>query len=153
MVEAYKDASRNELAQYIINLNNMLKAAKSKKMEKHIKFIQQDIADVKAALAKKKNESVDEKMNYVPAKFSNPEAKSHMDVDVKKMSTLLGKASQQCIKIMMDGVKGGKYDALDIIRGIETGAWNRTHNGERTFMKMLRRKVRNGFRRYMPKGK
>ena len=80
MVEAYKDASRNELAQYIINLNNMLKAAKSKKMEKHIKFIQQDIADVKAALAKKKNESVDEKMNYVPAKFSNPEAKSHMDV-------------------------------------------------------------------------
>ena len=33
MVEAYKDASRNELAQYIINLNNMLKAAKSKKME------------------------------------------------------------------------------------------------------------------------
>jgi hypothetical protein len=54
---------------------------------------------------------------------------------------------------MMDGVKGGKYDALDIIRGIETGAWNRTHEGERPFMKMLWRKVRNGFRRYMPKGK
>ena len=153
MVEAYKDASRNELAQYIINLNNMLKAAKSKKMEKHIKFIQQDIADVKAALAKKKNESVDEKMNYVPAKFSNPEAKSHMDNDVRQMSKILGKASQQVIKIMMDGVKGGKYDALDIIRGIETGEWNRTHEGERPFMKMLWRKVRNGFRRYMPKGK
>ena len=98
-------------------------------------------------------ESIEEDMDYVPAKFSNPEAKSHMDVDVKKMSTLLGKASQQCIKIMMDGVKGGKYDALDIIRGIETGAWNRTHNGERTFMKMLWRKVRDGFRRYIPKGK
>ena len=153
MVEAYKDASRNELAQYIINLNNMLKAAKSKKMEKHIKFIQQDIADVKAALAKKKNESVAEKMNYVPAKFSNPEAKSHMDNDVRQMSKILGKASQQVIKIMMDGVKGGKYDALDIIRGIETGEWNRTHEGERPFMKMLWRKVRNGFRRYMPKGK
>ena len=88
-----------------------------------------------------------------PAKYSNPEAKSHMDADVKKMSNLLGKASQQCIKIMMDCLKCCKYDALDIIRGIETGAWNRTHEGERPFMKMLWRKVRKGFRRYMPKGK
>jgi len=69
------------------------------------------------------------------------------------MSKILGKASQQIIKIMMDGVKGGKYDALDIIRSIETGDWNRTHEGERPFMKMLWRKVSNGFRRYMPKGK
>jgi len=154
MVEAYKDASRNELAQYIINLNNMLKAAKSKKMEKHIKFIQQDIADVKAALAKKKNESVDEKMNYVPAKFSNPEAKSHMDNDVRRMSKHLGKASYEVIKIMIDGVKSGKYDALDIVRGIETGEWNRTHEGERPFMKMLWRKVRDKFRKYsINKGK
>ena len=94
-----------------------------------------------------------EDMDYVPAKFSNPEAKSHMDADVKKMSSVLGKASQQVIKIMMDGVKSGKYDALDIIRGIETGNLNRTHEGERPFIKMLWRKVRNGFRRYMPKGK
>ena len=94
-----------------------------------------------------------EDMDYVPAKFSNPEAKSHMDADIKKMSSVLGKASQQVIKIMMDGVKSGKYDALDIIRGIETGNLNRTHEGERPFIKMLWRKVRNGFRRYMPKGK
>ena len=53
----------------------------------------------------------------------------------------------------MDGVKSGKYDALDIIRGIETGNLNTTHEGERPFIKMLWRKVRNGFRRYMPKGK
>ena len=104
-----------------------------------------------ATEAKDKLQSED--MDYVPAKFSNPEAKSHMDNDVKQMSKFLGKASQQVIKIMMDGVKGGKYDALDIIRGIETGEWNRTHEGERPFMKMLWRKVRNGFRRYMPKGK
>ena len=118
-------------------------------------YVDKDIDKIDLLRRKKKYDStsVNEDMDYVPAKFSNPEAKSHMDVDVKKMSTLLGKASQQCIKIMMDGVKGGKYDALDIIRGIETGAWNRTHNGERTFMKMLWRKVRNGFRRYMPKGK
>ena len=75
------------------------------------------------------------------------------DADVKKMSSVLGKASQQVIKIMMDGVKSGKYDALDIIRGIENGDLNKTHEGERPFMKMLWRKVRNGFRRYMPKGK
>ena len=96
---------------------------------------------------------LNEDMDYVPAKFSNPEAKSHMDSDVRQMSKILGKASQQVIKIMMDGVKSGKYDALDIIRGIETGNLNRTHEGERPFMKMLWRKVRNGFRRYMPKGK
>ena len=88
-----------------------------------------------------------------PAKYSNPEAKLHLDADVKKMSQHLGKASQQCIKIMMDGVKGGRYDALDIQRGIEFGPWNRTHEGERPFMKMLWRKVRSGFRRYSPKGK
>ena len=76
------------------------------------------------------------------------EIKKHLDTDIKKMSKHLGKASQQCIKIMMDGVKGGRYDALDIQRGIEFGPWNRTHEGERPFMKMLWRKVRDGFRRY-----
>ena len=88
-----------------------------------------------------------------PAKYSNPESKLHIDADITKMSKHLGKASQQVIKIMMDGVKGGRYDALDIQRGIEFGPLNRTHEGERPFMKMLWRKVRQGFRRYMPKGK
>ena len=88
-----------------------------------------------------------------PSGWSSSEAKSHMNNDVSKMSKILGKASQQVIKVMMDGVKSGKYDALDIIRGIETGDLNKTHEGERPFMKMLWRKVRNGFRRYMPKGK
>ena len=94
-----------------------------------------------------------EDITSIPAKFSNSEAKSNMDADVKKMSSVLGKASQQVIKIMMDGVKSGKYDALDIVRGIETGKVNRTHEGERPFLRMLFRKVRSGFRRYMPKGK
>ena len=123
-------------------------------LENPIDYIDNDIDDIELLRRKDKYDtSVNEDMDYVPAKFSNPEAKSHMDDDVKKMSTLLGKASQQVIKIMMDGVKSGKYDALDIIRGIETGDLNRTHEGERPFMKMLWRKVRNGFRRYMPKGK
>jgi len=100
----------------------------------------------------KSPEQIEEDLD-TPAKYSNPEAKLHLDADVKKMSNYLGKASQQCIKIMMDGVKGGRYDALDIQRGIEFGPWNRTHDGERPFMKMLWNKVRNGFRRYSPKGK
>ena len=83
-----------------------------------------------------------------PSGWSSDEAKQHMDNDVKQMSKILGKASQQVIKVMMDGVKGGKYDALDIVRGIETGNLNRTHDGERPFMKMLWGKVRDGFRRY-----
>ena len=88
-----------------------------------------------------------------PADWSSQEARLHLDTDIKKMSKHLGKASQQVIKIMMNGVKGGRYDAMDIPRGIETGPLNRTHEGERPFMKMLWRKVRSGFRRYSPKGK
>ena len=93
-----------------------------------------------------------ELINEAPA-YSSPEAKQQLDRDIVSMSKILGKASQQIIKIMMDGVKGGKYDAMDIPRGIDTGLLNRTHEGERPFMKMLWRKVRGGFRRYMPKGK
>lgn len=102
---------------------------------------------------KRYNESVNEEFWAQPAKYSSQEAKLHIDNDIKKMSKYLGKASQQVIKIMMDGVKGGKYDAMDITRGIETGQLNRTHEGERPFMKMLWRKVRDGFRRYQKNNK
>ena len=50
--------------------------------------------------------------------FSSPEAKQHVDKDLVLMSKYLGKASQQVIKTMMDGVKGGKYDAMDLARGM-----------------------------------
>ena len=102
---------------------------------------------------KKYLEPAHEAFDARPAGWSSSEAKSHMNNDVVKMSKILGKASQQVIKVMMDGVKGNRYDAMDIVRGIDTGEWNRTHDGERNFMKMLWRKVRDGFRRYMPKGK
>ena len=94
-----------------------------------------------------------ELINEATLAYSSPEAKQQLDSDIVSMSKILGNASQQVIKIMMDGVKSNKYDALDIVRGIETGNLNRTHEGERPFIKMLWRKVRNGFRRYMPKGK
>ena len=100
----------------------------------------------------KSPQQIEEDMD-TPPKYSDSEAKLHIDADIKKMSKVLGKASQQVIKIMMDGVKSGRYDALDIQRGIKVGPFNRTHEGERPFMKMLWRKVRDGFRRYSPKGK
>ena len=92
-------------------------------------------------------------VNEAPMAYSSPEAKQQLDRDIVSMSNVLGKASQQVIKIMMDGVKSGKYDAMDIPRGIDTGPLNRTHEGERPFMKMLWRKVRSGFRRYSKSGK
>ena len=64
-----------------------------------------------------------ESVNEAPA-FSSPEAQQILNHDIKKMSGILGKASQQIIKMMMDGVKGGRYDAMDIVRGIETGPLN-----------------------------
>ena len=101
-------------------------------------------------------EIIREEMKFIseaPPAWSSQEAKLHLDADIKKMSGILGKASHQIIKMMMDGVKGGRYDALDIQRGIQVGAMNRTHEGERPFMKMLWSKVRDGFRRYSKSGK
>jgi hypothetical protein len=69
------------------------------------------------------------------------------------MSKFLGKASQQVIKTMMNGVKGGKYNAMDLARGIQTGPANRTHYGETDFIQQLWNKVREKFRRYSPSKK
>ena len=87
------------------------------------------------------------RIDEAPA-FSSPEAKQHVDKDLVLMSNHLGKASQQVIKTMMDGVKGGKYDAMDLARGIQTGPVKRTHYGETDFIKQLWMKVKSGFRRY-----
>ena len=88
-----------------------------------------------------------------PPPFSSSEAKQQVDKDLNTMSTYLGKASQQVIKTMMDGVKGGKYDALDLARGIKVGPAKRTHYGETDFIQQLWNKVRDGFRRYSKRGK
>ena len=80
--------------------------------------------------------------------FSSSEAKQLVDRDLNVMSNILGKASQKVIKTMMDGVKGGRYEALDLIKGINQGDIRRTHFGEEDFIKQLWHKVRNKFRRY-----
>jgi hypothetical protein len=82
------------------------------------------------------------------APFSSQEARAHINSDIKDMSKLLGKTSQKVIKIMMDGVKGGKYTAMDISRGIKEGPAQRTHFGEMTFIQSLWSKMREKFRRY-----
>ena len=92
------------------------------------------------------------RIDETPA-YSSQEAKIHVESDLDKMSKILGKASQQSIKVMMDGVKGGKYDAMDLARGIQTGPVKRTHFGETDFIKQLWNKVRDGFRRYSKRGK
>ena len=95
---------------------------------------------------------MESELNEAPA-FSSPEAKKQVDSDIVKMSKFLGKASQQIIKTMMDGVKGGKYDAMDLQRGIQMGPVKRTHFGETDFIQQLWSKVRSGFRRYSKRGK
>ena len=55
---AYENSTQNELAEYIMSLSNELKYAKANNDKKEIKFLEGDIAEVKAALAKMKNESV-----------------------------------------------------------------------------------------------
>ena len=94
------------------------------------------------------NESINEALP-----FSSSEAKKQVDGDIVKMSKFLGKASQQVIKTMMDGVKGGKYDAMDLQRGIQHGDVRRTHYGEIDFIQQLWHKVKDGFRRYSKSGK
>ena len=88
-----------------------------------------------------------------PPGWSSPEAKVHVDKDITKMSKHLGKTSHDIIKIMMSGVKGGKYDAMDLQRGMKEGDVRRTHHGEMDFIQELWHKVRDGFRRYSKRGK
>ena len=97
-------------------------------------------------------ELMERELNELPA-FSSPEASKQVDIDLVKMSKILGKASQQVIKTMMDGVRGKRYDAMDLQRGLQQGNVRRTHFGEVDFIQQLWSKVRSGFRRYTPTGK
>ena len=104
-----------------------------------------EIGAIKDKYEKDKKESVDE-LQMAP--FSSSEARQHINQDIKKMSKELGKTSHDIIKMMMDGVKGGKYTAMDIARGVKEGPAGRAHIGELGFLQQLWSKVRDGFRRY-----
>ena len=56
---------------------------------------------------------------------------------------------QQSIKMMMDGVKGNRYDAMDLIRGIMEGKAGDTSLGVREMLRVLWNKVEKRFRSYL----
>ena len=85
--------------------------------------------------------------------FSSIEAKQLAEKDVVRIGKVIGKASAQSIKIMMDGVKGGAYDALDLQRAIMSGSARRASTGQIELMRTLWNRVRDGFRRYSKRGK
>tara|TARA_A100001388_G_scaffold268984_1_gene244753 strand:+ start:139 stop:504 length:366 start_codon:yes stop_codon:yes gene_type:complete len=85
--------------------------------------------------------------------FSSIEAKQLAEKDVLVMGKIIGKASQQVVKTMMNGVKSGKYDALDLQRAIMSGPAKRAGSGQIELMRTLWNRVRDGFRRYMKRGK
>jgi len=132
------------------DIKDFLKALKKQDddaVEREILYLKAEFDTFAHMLKDKKyTESVNEAMTMAP--FSSQEAKQHINQDIKKMSKHLGKASQQSIKIMMNGVKSGKYTAMDISRGIKEGPAGRTHFGELGFLQQLWNKVRDGFRRY-----
>jgi len=82
-------------------------------------------------------------------KYSTPEAKTFVEKDVRQMGKLLNKASQQSIKVMLSGVKAGKYDAMDLIRGIKEGPAGDTSSGVRSMLQVLWSKVEKRFRQYL----
>ena len=69
--------------------------------------------------------------------FSNKEAKRFAEKDIQQMAKILGKASYQSIKTMIDGVKAGRYTSMDMIRAIKVGNIRYTHEGERDFLRVL----------------
>jgi hypothetical protein len=81
--------------------------------------------------------------------YSNAEAAKHVQQDVKEMGQIFNKSSQRAIAIMLSGVKGGKYDAMDLIRGIKQGDIRDTSKGVREMLQVLWSKVEKRFRKYL----
>ena len=89
------------------------------------------------------------KFNPAMMKYSSPEAQKLVEKDIQVMGKLFNKASQQSIKVMMNGVKGKKYDAMDSIRGIMQGKAGDTSMGVRDMIRVLWNKVDKRFRSYL----
>jgi hypothetical protein len=81
--------------------------------------------------------------------FSNPEAQKFVENDIKEMGKIFNKSSQRAIAIMLSGVKNGKYDAMDLIRGIKQGNVRDTSMGVREMLQVLWNKVEKRFRKYL----
>ena len=81
--------------------------------------------------------------------FSNPEAQKLVEKDIQEMGKIFNKSSQRAIAMMLSGVKNGKYDAMDLIRGIKQGKVRDTSKGVREMLQVLWNKVEKRFRKYL----
>ncbi len=81
--------------------------------------------------------------------FSNPEAQKFVEKDIQEMGKIFNKSSQRAIAMMLSGVKNGKYDAMDLIRGIKQGNVRDTSTGVREMLQVLWNKVEKRFRKYL----
>ena len=81
--------------------------------------------------------------------FSNPEAQKFVEKDIQEMGKSFNKSSQRAIAMMLSGVKNGKYDAMDLIRGIKQGNVRDTSMGVREMLQVLWNKVEKRFRKYL----
>ena len=89
-------------------------------------------------------------MKTIPSMgYSTPEAKKMVEKDIQVMGKIFNKASQQSIKMMLSGVKGGKYDAMDLIQGIKGGKAGDTSMGVADMLRVLWNKVDKRFRSYL----
>ena len=94
------------------------------------------------------NAGIDEFSAYGTT-FSNPESQKFVEKDIQEMGKIFNKSSQRAIAIMLSGVKNGKYDAMDLIRGIKQGNVRDTSKGVREMLQVLWNKVENRFRKYL----
>ena len=107
----------------------------------------------------KKNKIIEMKLKRVIKKelnemaYSSLNAQKAIQKDVKNFADLLGKASQKVIKGMIDGVKDGHYDAMDIQVALKQLRPSSAHGYEAEFISNLWLKMRDKFRKYIPKGK
>ena len=81
--------------------------------------------------------------------YSNPESKKMVQQDIQEMGKIFNKSSQRAIAIMLNGVKDGKYDAMDLIVGIKQGNVRDTSKGVREMLQVLWSKVEKRFRKYL----
>jgi len=85
--------------------------------------------------------------------YSSSDAQKVIQKDLKAFADLLGKASHKVIKGMLDGVKSGRYDAMDIQIALQHYRPTTVHDYEVEFISNLWFKVRDKFRKYIPGGK
>ena len=96
-------------------------------------------------------EEDEEEMNEMA--YSSPEAGQLAQNALKQYADILGKASQQIIRGMIDSVKGGQFKPLDIQAALKKNRPSQAHGYEAQFISDLWLKTRDKFRKYTPKGK